>query len=298
MNAAVDHGAQRQVQTIPDELKIIQLKCEELDLRTRAEERRRQVWKECLEARLRGADWNTYTEELAAASEGIKAWRLNIEDERANYVALLKSELQGTLIQHIDEKFVQNNVLPDRVVDASTAFDTQPLLPQGTSEVTTRLEQRLDQLSTALHDEIEGLNAILQSEIKVLSTKVAECHVEAKEACDKQGSADPTVESTLQQLSVRILELRQDAKAYAMAEDVNKLSEQVKESHPLLFDMGVRLTEVENELELESETRALATEDLSRRIELVGSSRQPLRRLPIDGCIHRYYDRHIDTWIG
>jgi len=281
MNATVGDDVQRQVQTIPDELKIIQLKCEELDLRTRAEERRRQVWEECLEDRMRGADWNTYTQELAAASQEIQAWRLNIEDERANFVTLLKSELQDTLLQHIDQKFDQKyeimNVLPDRVVELTSAFDTQPLelRPQDAGEEIKRLNQRLDQISTALHDEIEGLNAILHNEIKALSTKVAECNVDGKgsdaEASEKQGNADPTVEWTLQQLSMRILELRQDAEAYAMAEDVNKLGEQVKESHPLLFDMGVRLTEIENELEAERETRTAATEDLSRRIDLVGT---------------------------
>lgn len=328
---------QRHVQTVPDELKIIQLKCEELDLRTRAEENRRQVWEECLEDRLRGADWNTYTEELAAASEEIKAWRRNIEDERANFIALLRSELQDTLLQHIDQKFGQKyaetNGLSDRLVEGTSeeisrleqrldqlstvageeikawrlniederaSFRTllkselQDTLLQhidqkfghhyavtnglpdrvveGAGEEISRLEQRLDQVSTALHDEIEGLNAILQNEIKVLATKAAECHVEAKEFPDKpESGTDPTVEWTLQQLSMRILELRQDAKAYAMADDVNKLGEQVKESHPLLFDMGVRLTEIENELEQERETRTATTEDLSRRIDLVGT---------------------------
>lgn len=261
---------QRHGQTFSDELKIIQLKCEEIDLRTRAEENRRQVWEQCLEDRMRAADWNTYTEELAAASQEIKAWRLNIEDERENFVSRLKLELQDTLLQHIDQRIEQKCDMMNVVANGAIESAASDARLHGTGEDFKRLEQRLNQVSTALHDEIEGLNAIWQNEIKSISTKLAERNADGK-ASDAEGGTAPTVEWTLQQLSMRILELRQDAKAYAMAEDVNKLVEQVKESHPLLFDMGLRLTELENELEAERETRNAATEDLARRRDLVAT---------------------------
>jgi chromosome segregation ATPase len=234
------------------------------------------------ESRMKCVDWQCYSEELGAACEELQEWRDKIEADRTFFKSSLSKEIEGSLSDRIDD-------VRRLVAEESKVKD----------EIVKRLETQCQEVSHNLNVEMasrssysKSINEILEvqgdernrlvacfnterAEVQALNDKIVTFAREVQDIKNSVAAGNvslvsiPKTEANLQQSEEP--QDRSNASQEALAQEVNKLKDQVKQTPPLLLELTMQLHQLQQGLSGEKDERNIALENLSRKLDLVGT---------------------------
>merc|ERR1711924_128020 len=114
-----------------------------------------------------------------------------------------------------------------------------------------------------------------RAEVKALSDKIVSFAKEVQDIKNSVAAGNvslvsiPKTEANLQQSEEP--QDRSNASQEALAQEVNKLKDQVKQTPPLLLELTMQLHQLQQGLSGEKDERNIALENLSRKLDLVGT---------------------------